>query len=126
MLRTESFYTIEEFRRSIKDTMNIYNMNFEGSEPLNDLVIDMFRKTLDKYVVTLKLSNNEVERYRGIGTKRLSKDLYKTTDMFYIINNLNNILHPSDVLATGNTLLILNNNGIKELQKYYNEYSVKY
>lgn len=93
-------YTITEFASESKDLeISISTLHFKEAHTLkngniivlsNDSILEKYRKEFATYEVTRKLTDEEFRKYQ-YNPQLLSFDLYETTELWFLLLDLNNL-----------------------------------
>lgn len=113
-------YTLEEFIESGENDLLTY-ANFSLLEKISDIeiptenIIFDYISEIKKAAVTVKLTENEFIKYK-YKPKLLAFDVYGTTESYFVIMALNNIIDVKDF--TLKKLLMLKSNTMNEIMGY--------
>ena len=112
-LRTETFISYNEYLKDIKKKtyLNIDNGFIE--EINNGHVCDIFRDIIIDNLIFVTFSDEEKRRF-NYRPKVLSKSLYGTSDLFFIILKLNNLTHPSE-FDIGDGIYLMHQSNVTKL-----------
>ena len=98
LLRTSKASSVTDYINKIYSTMNIYTTNM-GEDELDFNMVDIYIDQLFNDCIRITFTEEEKARFNK-NPKRLSHELWKTTDLFYVIMSMNNLADFSDMDLT--------------------------
>lgn len=112
-LRTAYVKTIKELNELFNNSINVHSFALSDDKPYKNNLIAIYKEELLKDCYVIDFTAEEKTKY-NFDIKKLSHDIYGTTDLFFLITILNDFRDYTDMDLIGSDIKIYIPNDIKK------------